>query len=166
MIKVNHSSHSILGIIMTTKTKTDTITSKQKSPEKMQKIKNHLKLTQSTCFIDQLMKRILTLLSIVLLLMGCSNAATNTINIIIDDKQITIEQGTFKNDEVTIILRNQSQKTQTLKIQGLQINYVSQPLAAQTSHELHFSLQQQRGNLIVSSTDADNQVLTTTISIH
>lgn len=151
---------------MTTKTKTDTITNKQKSPEKMQKIKNHLKLAQSTCFTDQLMKRILTLLSIVLLLMGCSNTATNTINIIIDDKQITIEQGTFKNDEVTIILRNQSQKTQTLKIQGLQINYVSQPLAAQTSHELHFSLQQQRGNLIVSSTDTDNQVLTTTISIH
>ncbi len=132
----------------------------------MQKIKNHLKLAPSTCFTDQLMKRTLTLLSIVLLLMGCSNAATNTINIAIDDKQITIEQGPLKNNEVTITLHNQSQKTQTLKLQGLQINYVSQPLAAQTSQELHFSLPKQRGNMIVSSTDTDNQVLTTTISIH
>ncbi|MBP7057220.1 hypothetical protein KBB08_01900 [Candidatus Gracilibacteria bacterium] len=142
------------------------IRSKQKSPEKMQNIKNHLKLAQSIVSLIKIMKRTLTLLSIVLLLVGCSSAAPNTINITIDDKQITIEQGSLKTDEVTITLHNQSQKTQTIKVQGLQINYVSQPLVAQTSQELHFSLQQQRGNLIVSSTDTDNQVLTTTISIH
>lgn len=106
------------------------------------------------------------------ILSGCGSALpTNNdtprqlvLNIENDKIQSVLSIG--KNGTLDIFIKNDTQVAQTVKIQGLKINYVSQSLAPQRIENLHFQLDQNQGVLIVTATDNKNHSQSINVTIN
>lgn len=70
------------------------------------------------------------------------------------------------SDQLNVEVKNTTDKAQMVRLQGLKINFVSQPIFPQNNQTFHFQIDKNKGALNITATDTENQAQNTTITIN
>ncbi len=70
------------------------------------------------------------------------------------------------SDQLNVEVKNTTDKAQVVRMQGLKINFVSQPIFPQTNQIFHFQIDKNKGAINITTTDTENQSQNTTVTIN
>lgn len=105
----------------------------------------------------------------VLLLAGCSTGVLNKdpkqLTLVIADTAIQPTLVLSDSEQLDVAVKNTTNSAQVVKIQGLKINFVTQPIGAKSSQSFHFQIEQSKGALVITSTDAQDQSKSINVNI-
>ena len=105
----------------------------------------------------------------VLVLAGCGtgvlNKAPKQLTIVIENTFIQPTIALSDSEQLDVVIKNNTNSPQVVKMQGLKINFVTQPVIAQSSQSYHFQIEQNKGSLLITSTDDRNQTQSITVNI-
>lgn len=97
---------------------------------------------------------------------GITEKGAQVINLDISNEELTSSLKSTNSDQLDVEVKNTSDKSQIVKLQGLKINFVSQPILPQASQTFHFQIDKNKGAINITATDADNVSQNTTVTIN
>lgn len=104
-----------------------------------------------------------------LILTGCGTAVLNKVpkqlTLVITDAAIQPTLVLSDSEQLDLLVKNNTNSAQVVKIQGLKINFITQPVIAKSSQSFHFQIDQNKGSLVISSTDDQDQSKSINVNI-
>lgn len=86
-----------------------------------------------------------------------ANQPAISMTVTINENGIVVEPNTISNGKLTLDISNKTQDVRQLKIDGLDVNVVSLPIAKDGEQKLVLNLFNQKGKLVVSSTTPNQE---------
>jgi hypothetical protein len=97
---------------------------------------------------------------------GISEKGPQELSLIINNDSISSTLKATNSDQLNIEIKNTTDKAQVVRMQGLKINFVSQPISPQTNQTFHFQIDKNKGAINITTTDTENQSQNTTVTIN
>ncbi len=104
-----------------------------------------------------------------LMLAGCGTGVLNKepkqLTLVITDTVIQPTLVLSDSEQLDVLVKNTTNSAQVVKIQGLKINFVTQPVIAQSSQSFHFQIEQNKGAMVITSTNDQDQSKSINVNI-
>ncbi len=97
---------------------------------------------------------------------GISEKGPQELSLIITNNSISSTLKATNSDQLNVEVKNTTDKAQMVRMQGLKINFVSQPISPQTHQIFHFQIDKNKGAINITTTDTENQSQNTTVTIN
>ncbi len=105
-----------------------------------------------------------------LILTACGSGITEKgpqeLSLIISNDSISSTLKATSSDQLNVEVKNTTDKAQVVRMQGLKINFVSQPISPQSNQTFHFQIDKNKGAINITATDTENQSQNTTVTIN